>query len=164
MNEYLLVCKEKLGMVSGELINEEDGKKVYSKYPWASSLVYSRKCFDDIGGLKATISHDSIERIIAKEGGWSYQKISDVAFNHLRDMGSRKNLYEGFKRRGMAAKWLGSTLPFAILKFFWFILTKYPAAGLGFIVGFLQVRKKYSDKRVLEKYGKKLYSLINTNY
>ncbi|MQG38374.1 MAG: glycosyltransferase [SAR202 cluster bacterium] len=153
----------KIGIMSGQL--HEYGKKKpdpCGPEPRGAATVYSKGCFEKIGGFSQTPSHESVESIMAKRFGFKTLQSDVTKFVHLRPVGSAMGLYEGHKQMGMAANWLGGTRTYAILRALSLTFRKSAICGIGFLVGFLVWEKgQTKNKLVKNSYKYRWKKLLN---
>lgn len=88
-----------LGMCSGELYTEHQGKWTYEPIANPGHVrgpvkLYSRKCFEAIGGLRPYLGWDTADTLLARYHGFRTATLAELHVKHLRPTGSgysRKN-------------------------------------------------------------------------
>ena len=83
----------KLGMLSGHCYIQKNNKwiyeniasKVHTRGPLKS---YRRACFNDIGGLQASIGWDTVDELIAVYYGWTFKTLAALKVKHLKPTGA----------------------------------------------------------------------------
>ena len=87
------VQNPKLGMLSGHCYIQKNNKwiyeniasKVHTRGPLKS---YRRACFNDIGGLQASIGWDTVDELIAVYYGWTFKTLAALKVKHLKPTGA----------------------------------------------------------------------------
>jgi biofilm PGA synthesis N-glycosyltransferase PgaC len=118
-----------------------------------ASKFYRRACFEDIGGFVREVMWDGLDCHMARWYGWRARAFSgeELAFEHLRPMGSsQQNIHVGRRRHG-AGQWFMGSDPI------YFIATAvakmahppYLTGGLaslqGYLGAWLKGAKQYGD-------------------
>lgn len=97
---------EQLGIAGGCLYIEKNGDielEVAPTYHVRGALkMYRRKCFEQIGGLSASIGWDTIDEVYAWMCGWKTRSFSQYRVLHCRPTGSGINASRVLWERGKA--------------------------------------------------------------
>lgn len=88
------VQNPKLGMLSGHCYIQKNNKwiyeniasKIHTRGPLKS---YRRACFNDIGGLQASIGWDTVDELIAVYYGWNFKTLAALKVKHLKPTGAQ---------------------------------------------------------------------------
>lgn len=83
----------KLGIAGGTIAIEENGKWVYENFSDIDHVkgafkAYRRACFEQIGGLRASIGWDTADELLARFHGWSIQVDPALQVRHYRVLGA----------------------------------------------------------------------------
>jgi biofilm PGA synthesis N-glycosyltransferase PgaC len=97
----------KWGIVSGTPFYYHNNKKLYEVSPqWHSHgqfKIYSKKCLDEIGGIKLMLGWDCADNIQAIDAGWQTQAFRDINYEMFRKVGGKSSLLRGRIKHGMGA-------------------------------------------------------------
>ena len=93
----------KIGMVGGFCYIEKNKKWVLEDLTNKDHIrgalkAYSKKCFENIGGLKSAMGWDTIDEIIAKYHNFNIITIEDLHVKHLKPTGDRYSKNAGLKQ------------------------------------------------------------------
>lgn len=144
-----------LGMCSGELYIEHQGKWTYEPIANPGHVrgpvkLYSRKCFEAIGGLRPFIGWDTADTLLARYHGFGVRTLPGLQVKHLRPTGSgysRKNAaLQGRALYNLRYGWVLSLV--ASLKMGW--KRRAPALPFLAMAGYLQAWLTRQD-RMLDK-------------
>ncbi len=83
----------KLGIAGGTIAIEENGKWVYENFSDIDHVKgafksYRRACFEQIGGLRASIGWDTADELLARYHGWSVKVDPSLQVRHYRVLGA----------------------------------------------------------------------------
>ncbi|MEZ5082508.1 MAG: glycosyltransferase family 2 protein [Bacteroidales bacterium] len=102
-----LQTNDKWGIVSGTPYYIEDGKKLFEVSPiWHSQgqfKIYSKKCLEEIGGIKKMLGWDCADNIQAIEKGYKTEAFRDIHYKMFRMVGGKSSLLKGRIKHGMGA-------------------------------------------------------------
>lgn len=83
----------RLGIAGGTIVIEEDGEWVYENFSDVDNVKgafksYRKQCFEDIGGLRASIGWDTADELLARYCGWSVRVDTSLKVRHYRALGT----------------------------------------------------------------------------
>ena len=83
----------KLGIAGGTIAIEQDGQWVYENFSDVDHVkgafkTYRAQCFEDIGGLRASIGWDTADELLARYHGWSILVDNSLQVRHYRPLGA----------------------------------------------------------------------------
>lgn len=83
----------KLGIAGGTIAIEENGEWVYENFSDIDHVkgafkAYRRACFEQIGGLRASIGWDTADELLARYHGWQIQVDPELQVRHYRVLGA----------------------------------------------------------------------------
>ncbi|MCB9274302.1 MAG: glycosyltransferase family 2 protein [Lewinellaceae bacterium] len=89
----LFDANPRLGIAGGTIAVEENGQWVYENFSDVDHVkgafkAYRRQCFQDIGGLRASIGWDTADELLARYHGWSIQVDTGLQVRHYRPLGA----------------------------------------------------------------------------
>lgn len=104
-----------------------------------AAKAYRLTCFEEIGGLRASMGWDGIDEYAARARGWEVYVLSELAILHYKARGSRQGWRAARWEEGIGAHYMGYRLDFMLLRSAYRMLAEPPAplAGLVFAAGFL---------------------------
>ncbi|HUA32618.1 MAG TPA: glycosyltransferase family A protein [Candidatus Binataceae bacterium] len=150
-------CDPKLGIASGELLEPEGGGE------WAAarapefhtrgpSKVYSRACFDAIGGLESGLGWDTIDEVRAMMAGYRTRSFRHIQAYHRRTTNSARGLWRGRLAVGEAAWQSGYSPLFMIARAVGNSLEQpFPICGLLMLAGYFLAALKRKPVLVDQK-------------
>lgn len=155
----------KLGMASGKTFVPEGNKLIMEPctddHVRGPSKVYSRACFDEIGGLPETLGWDTIDELKAQMKGWETRSYKELRILHLRRMSyQHKDWSRGRFKFGKGSYYLGYHPLFIFAKGFYRVFDKpYVIGGFAVIMGYfysmIKAEPQYKEKDVLKFLRKK---------
>jgi len=82
----------KVGIAAGNLYIKENQNWIYENISEKTKTrgpikLYSKSCFEKIGGLKPSIGWDTVDELLAKYHGFEVQVLQDLHVKHLRPTG-----------------------------------------------------------------------------
>ncbi|MCB9301028.1 MAG: glycosyltransferase family 2 protein [Lewinellaceae bacterium] len=82
-----------LGIAGGTIAIEQDGKWVYENFSDEDHVKgafksYRRQCFEDIGGLRASIGWDTADELLARYHNWTIRVDPGLQVRHYRPLGA----------------------------------------------------------------------------
>jgi hypothetical protein len=108
--------------------------------PTAPARVYSRECYEAIGGMPPHMGADVITTIYAKLRGFTTRTYLELGVKHLRPMASADGIRRGRKREG-AYQYVVHYHPLWILFRSLLVGTRFKPYGLSgwwFLLGYLE--------------------------
>jgi glycosyltransferase involved in cell wall biosynthesis len=151
---------EKLGIASGGLYHEMDGKLTIStkveNFPSGTGRVWSKKCFFDTGGFSLEPSADSISNVKATLRGWDIQRFNEIQMVEKRLTSSAEGLWNGYEHNGYMAYYLNKNPILILLSVFQYTLRKPYYIGIAFLLGYIlsciKRKERIKDKEIREYY------------
>jgi biofilm PGA synthesis N-glycosyltransferase PgaC len=105
LEEY--ASDEKLGMAAGNLIEPRGGRMVPMPIPrhhiHGALKLYTRECFDAIGGVQTRLGWDTIDETYARLRGFTTRNYDDIIAIHHRPHASADGTLRGRARHGECA-------------------------------------------------------------
>jgi hypothetical protein len=77
---------------------------------------YRRECFEEIGGLRASMGWDGIDEYGARARGWQVHVLSELTILHYKARGSAQAWYRARWEEGRGANYMGYWPPFMLLR------------------------------------------------
>jgi poly-beta-1,6-N-acetyl-D-glucosamine synthase len=148
-----------LGIVSGCLIEPASGKwranVMPSFHTRGPSKIYSRACFEAIGGLEAGEGWDTIDEVKATMRGFKTRNFGNITALHRRTTGSARGLWRGRYGQGHAAYYVGYSHLFMLARAARQLLRPPPLIGsimflVGFYSGYLQGLPQVADGELIQ--------------
>ena len=148
-----------LGIAGGVLL-ERNGKgweptKIPAHHVRGALKLYSRECFEAIGGIEERLGWDTIDETYARMRGFTTRSLSGVTARHHRPVATRGGTLRGRARHGQCAYILRYDAWWVILRSFKVALQKpYLLSGIAFLYGYFQAllnsQPKVEDERYRE--------------
>jgi poly-beta-1,6-N-acetyl-D-glucosamine synthase len=148
----------KLGIASGDLLEPDGegwsvprGPEFHTRGP---SKVYSRACFDAIGGLESGLGWDTIDEVRAMMAGYKTRSFRHIQAYHRRTTNSARGLWRGRFAVGEAAWAAGYSPLFMIARALHNSLeAPFPVCGLlmmaGYVGAALRRKRVLVDKQIV---------------
>lgn len=104
-----------------------------------AAKAYRMDCFEEIGGLCASMGWDGIDEYAARARGWDVHVLSELSILHYKPRGSRQRWVAARWEEGIGAHYMGYRRDFMVLRIVYRMLSETPPllAGLVFGAGFL---------------------------
>lgn len=151
--------EQNLGMCAGNIYIQNSNKEwVYEKISNKTHVrgpikLYSRKCFEQIGGIKPSIGWDTLDELLAEFHGFKVKTIENLQVKHLRPTGQSYNL-EAKKSQGAALYKLRYDFALAFLSAFKMSLKfKQSTILKHYLQGYFEARKSNTPYLVTKKEG-----------
>jgi glycosyltransferase involved in cell wall biosynthesis len=147
----------KLGIVSGCLVEPENGEwranVIPSFHTRGPSKIYSRACFEAIGGLESGLGWDTIDEVKAMMQGFKTKNFRHINAYHRRTTASARGLWRGRYSQGLTAYYLGYSHLFSLARAAGFTFKNPPILGpavflAGFYSGYLYRLPRRVDREV----------------
>jgi biofilm PGA synthesis N-glycosyltransferase PgaC len=132
-----------LGIASGTLYEPVRGRWRATRKPGFHTVgptkLYSRRCFQAIGGLEEGLGWDTIDDARALMKGFKTQHFQHIRVLHRRPMGSASGLWRGRLRMGQAAYKAGYSPVFMLARSLWHTFdAPWMTGGALMLLGYLQ--------------------------
>lgn len=163
-NDYFEKClahfseSPKLGITGGMIINVVGDKLIPEKEPlWhvrGATKVYSRQCWDAIGGIALSPSYDTLDEVKANMLGYQTRSYPELQILHHRYTGKAYGGWGSAVKNGLCDYISGYHPIFMLLKCFKRVFQPpyiVGAAGLlsGYISGYLLRKDQAPDKELI---------------
>jgi poly-beta-1,6-N-acetyl-D-glucosamine synthase len=145
-----------LGVAGGVLL-ERSGRaweptKIPAHHVRGALKLYSRECFEAIGGIEERLGWDTIDETYARMRGFTTRSLSGVTARHHRPVATRGGTLRGRARHGQCAYILRYDAWWVILRSFKVALQRpYLLSGIAFLYGYfralLESQPKVEDDR-----------------
>jgi len=145
-----------LGIAGGVLL-ERSGKeweptKIPAYHVRGALKLYSRGCFEAIGGIEERLGWDTIDETYARMRSYSTRSFSEVTARHHRPVATRGGALRGRARHGQCAYILRYGAWWVFLRSFKVALQRpYGLSGMAFLYGYfrayLKAQPKVEDER-----------------
>jgi len=132
-----------LGVAGGTLVERERGawriQRVPSYHVRGALKLYSRACFEAIGGIDERLGWDTIDETYARLRGFRTQSFDDLVARHHRPVGTADGALRGRARHGQCAYILHYGLPWVTLRSVK-VAASWPVglSGVAFLYGYLR--------------------------
>ncbi len=132
-----------IGIVSGTPYYLEGGKRVFEYSPtWHTHgqfKIYSRRCYESMGGVPESLGWDTADNIIAMSNGWETVAYTDINYLMHRKVGGKSSLKRGRVNHGIGCYVLGYSFSYLLLKICHDLFKPpYLLGALYFIKGYLK--------------------------
>jgi len=140
-----------LGIAGGTLLERENGgweaAKVPANHVRGALKLYSRECFEAIGGIQERLGWDTIDETYARMRGYSTRSLPEITARHHRPVATRGGALRGRARHGQCAYILRYDAWWVLLRSFKVALQRpYGLSGLAFLYGYFQALLKSQPK------------------
>ncbi len=149
-------AEPQLGIAGGSLL-ERTGKrwratKIPEHHVRGALKLYSRECFEAIGGVEERLGWDTIDETYARMEGFVTRSLPDLVAKHHRPVATRGGALRGRARHGRCAYVLRYGLGWVTARSFKVAAQKpYGLSGIAFLYGYLSARlmaqPKVEDER-----------------
>ena len=134
---------EKLGIASGNCFLVKDGRKKIEKVEFdhtrGALKTYSRRCFEDIGGILEIDGWDGIDNLNARFNGWETKNFPDIIVEHRRATGSLESSISDHINTGRKSHIMSYSWPYLLAKSLTSMLKRpYLIGGLCIVLGFVK--------------------------
>jgi biofilm PGA synthesis N-glycosyltransferase PgaC len=132
-----------LGIAGGTLLEQSGGRwrptRVPSYHVRGALKLYSRKCFEAIGGIEERLGWDTIDETYARMLGYATRSTPTPVARHHRPVATRNGTLRGRARHGQCAYILRYGFPWTLARSFKLATQKpYGLSGLAFLYGYLR--------------------------
>lgn len=103
---------------------------------------YRRECFEEIGGLRASMGWDGIDEYGARARGWQVHVLSELPILHYKARGSAQRWYRARWEEGRGAHYMGYRPDFMLFRVAYLMVRESPpvCGGLVLAASFLHAR------------------------
>lgn len=132
-----------LGIAGGGLLERDRSGWGLTKVPdyhvRGALKLYTRECFETIGGIEERLGWDTIDETRARMHGYATRSIAGLTARHHRPVGTRSGALRGRARHGQCAYILRYSLPWVLARSLK-VATQRPFAlsGIAFVYGYLR--------------------------
>lgn len=149
-------AEPELGIAGGVLLERNGGDWEETKIPdyhvRGALKLYSRECFETIGGVEERLGWDTIDETYARMHGYSTRSVAGIAARHHRPVATRGGALRGRARHGQCAYILRYSAWWVTLRSFKVALQRpYGLSGIAFLYGYfhalLKAQPKVEDDR-----------------
>ena len=147
-----------LGIAGGGIYNMIDGKRIFEQCPIfhvrGASKIYSRPCWDAIGGFWPAPGWDKMDEVKAQRLGWTTKTFPELELTHHRYTGAADGTWKTLRKNGRANYICGYHPLFMIAKCIGRLPRKpyvLGAAALfyGFISGYFNGTPQVDDRATI---------------
>lgn len=156
--------------VAGGILLERNGKgweptKIPAHHVRGALKLYSRECFEAIGGIEERLGWDTIDETYARMRGFKTRSLPALTARHHRPVATRGGTLRGRARHGQCAYILRYDAWWVILRSFKVALQRpYLLSGIAFLYGYFQAllnsQPKVEDERYREFVREELRSRL----
>jgi biofilm PGA synthesis N-glycosyltransferase PgaC len=141
----------RLGVAGGTLLEQTSGEWEPTRIPAyhvrGALKLYSRECFEAIGGIEERLGWDTIDETYARMHGYVTRSFPELAARHHRPVGTRGGALRGRARHGQCAYILRYGLPWVFARSFKVAVQKpYVLSGIAFLYGYMKALLKAEPK------------------
>jgi glycosyltransferase involved in cell wall biosynthesis len=132
-----------LGIACGDLVEQfEDGPRripIPPHHVHGALKLYTRACFEAIGGVQTRLGWDTIDETYARMRGFRTRSFRDIVAQHHRHWGSAQGTLRGRARHGECAYIVHYGLGWVLLRSLKLSLARPPVvSGAAFVYGYLR--------------------------
>lgn len=144
-------AEPELGVAGGVLLERGargwEPTKIPAYHVRGALKLYSRECFEAIGGIEERLGWDTIDETYARMRGYSTRSLPELTARHHRPVGTRGGALRGRARHGRCAYILRYDAWWVILRSFKVALQRpYVLSGIAFLYGYFQAMAKGQPK------------------
>lgn len=144
-------AEPELGIAGGVLLERNGSAWEPTKIPGyhvrGALKLYSRECFEAIGGIEERLGWDTIDETYARMRGYSTRSVAEIAARHHRPVATRGGALRGRARHGQCAYILRYSAWWVLLRSFKVALQRpYGLSGIAFLYGYFQALLKAHPK------------------
>jgi biofilm PGA synthesis N-glycosyltransferase PgaC len=144
-------AEPELGVAGGVLLERDGGEweptKIPAHHVRGALKLYSRECFEAIGGIEERLGWDTIDETYARMGGYSTRSLPEISARHYRPVATRGGALRGRARHGQCAYILRYDAWWVILRSFKVALQRpYVLSGFAFLCGYFKAYLKAQPK------------------
>ncbi len=140
-----------LGLAGGVLLERSGGDWEPTRIPdhhvRGALKLYSRECFEAIGGIEERLGWDTIDETYARMRGYSTRSLPEITARHHRPVATRGGVLRGRARHGQCAYILRYDAWWVVLRSFKVALQRpYGLSGIAFLYGYFRALLKAQPK------------------
>jgi poly-beta-1,6-N-acetyl-D-glucosamine synthase len=144
--------QSRLGVAGGTLVEPAGAgwrkARVPSHHVRGALKLYSRECFEAIGGIEERLGWDTIDEVYARMLGFATRSFDDLVARHHRPVASADGQLRGQARYGHALYVLQYSCPWVLLRSFKVAASRpIGLSGAAFLYGYLRAALR-SEPRV----------------
>jgi len=114
-----------------------------------AAKMYSRSCFEVIGGLEAGLGWDTIDEVRALMGGYTTRSFRHIVAYHHRAQGAASGRWSSRRAAGRAAYNIGYSPVFLVARALRLAFNWPPiVGGLGLLVGYAECSLRRTPRRI----------------
>lgn len=144
-------AEPELGVAGGVLL-ERNGRdwettKIPAHHVRGALKLYSRECFEAIGGIEERLGWDTIDETYARMRGYSTRSLPELTARHHRPVATRGGALRGRARHGQCAYILRYSPWWVTIRAFKVALQRpYGLSGIAFLYGYYRALLKAQPK------------------
>jgi poly-beta-1,6-N-acetyl-D-glucosamine synthase len=150
-------AEPELGVGGGTLLERSGGAwrptRIPSHHVRGALKLYSRECFEAIGGIEERLGWDTIDETYARMHGFATRSVPELAARHHRPVATRGGALRGRARLGQCAYILRNSPWWVTLRSLkiatW---APYGLSGLAFLYGYLRAAARREGRVEDEEY------------
>jgi biofilm PGA synthesis N-glycosyltransferase PgaC len=150
----LLACfaeEDRLGIVGGTLLERGLGgwrpTRVPAHHVRGALKLYSRECFEAIGGIEERLGWDTIDETYARMHGYATRSLPDLAARHHRPVATRGGTLRGRARHGQCAYILRYSPWWVALRSLKVACSRpFGLSGAAFLYGYARSAVRHDDR------------------
>jgi poly-beta-1,6-N-acetyl-D-glucosamine synthase len=144
-------AEPELGIAGGTLLERENGSwspaQVPAHHVRGALKLYSRECFEAIGGIEERLGWDTIDETYARMRGYTTRSLPEITARHHRRVATRGGTLRGRARHGQCAYILRYSAWWVILRSLKVALQRpYGLSGIAFLYGYFRAHLKAQPK------------------
>jgi biofilm PGA synthesis N-glycosyltransferase PgaC len=150
LEEY--ACDPELGMAAGRLIEPGRGGRmipmpIARNHIHGALKLYTRECFEAIGGVQERLGWDTIDETYARMRGFRVWSFTDLVSIHHRPLGSADGTLRGHARHGECAYIAHFTVSWVALRAFKVGTRRpYVLSGIYFFYGYARAAARRVER------------------
>jgi biofilm PGA synthesis N-glycosyltransferase PgaC len=150
-------AEPELGVAGGTLLERTAGgwrpTRIPAYHVRGAVKLYSRECFEAIGGIEERLGWDTIDETYARMNGFTTRSFPELAARHHRPVATRGGTLRGRARHGQCAYILRYGGWWVALRSFKVACSRpYGLSGLAFFYGYARAAVRHEDRVVDERF------------
>ena len=166
-----MIDNPKLGVISGGIYYEKKAgkdieeektfvyEKMYSNRPMGAARLWRKQAFIQSGGYMNTCSPDSVSNIKVQNRGWDIRQFPEIRVIQTRETSSAEGLWKGYKAKGEAGHYIGTSPSLALIKSLKFLFKPPFYISLAYLSGYMHSwikgKLRINDPEITEYYSNK---------